>query len=318
MQIHKKEDEVKIFSRRLEPMEEMFPDIVESVKALPVKEVIFEGEALAYNEKEDRFYSFQETMHRRRKYGIDKAQEKWPLHVHVFDIMYLDGKDLTVKPLKTRRKTLEKLFPFGNNLKKSHYIVAKNAEEIQKQFDEAMAKKLEGIMAKDLSSPYTAGKRGFQWIKLKKSYGKAVDTIDGVVFGYYHGTGQRAKFGFGGMLIAIYNDEEDIFETIAKVGSGFSEEEMANLEEMLSAIKIDKPDKRLRYKMEADVWVEPKYVVEVMFDNITRSKQHTAGEVNGRGFALRFPRFLRLRSDKDIYEATTVKEIEEMFNREGT
>ncbi len=313
MQIHKKGKEVRIFSRRLERMDQMFPDVVKTVKELPYDTIVFEGEALAYNEEEDRFYSFQETMHRRRKYGIDKAQEKWPLHVHAFDIMYLDGKALIDLPLKKRRAHLDKIFPFGPNLRKSHYVIAKSAGEIQRQFDTAMKKKLEGIMAKNLKAHYIAGKRGFAWIKFKKSYGKAVDTVDAVIVGYYRGTGHRAKFGFGGVLVAVYNDEKDEFETIAKVGSGFTEEEMQQFKEMLDKIRIKEKDKRVNSKLTPDFWVEPKYVIEIMFDDITRSQQHTAGEFKGRGFALRFPRFFRLR-DKSAYDATTVTEIEEMYN----
>jgi len=286
---------------------------VESVKRMKQNEIIFEGEALAFNEKENRFYSFQETMHRRRKYGLDEASKNWPLHVYVFDIMYLDGKDCTGLSMHDRRKTIEKIFPFGNNLKLSEWRLARSPEDIQKAFDEAIAKRLEGIIAKNMRTPYTAGKRDFAWIKLKKSYGKAVDTVDGVIVGYYFGKGSRTKFGFGGILCATYNEDRDMFETIAKVGSGFTEEEMAGFKERLEKEKISEPSAKLAFNIKPDVWVDMKYVAEIAFDDITVSSQHTCMEKDGRGLALRFPRFVKLREDKDIYEATTSSEVKHMF-----
>ena len=313
MQIHKKGDEVAIFSRKLERMEHMFPDVVEDVKQLKANEIIFEGEALAFNEEKQRFYSFQETMHRRRKYGIEEASKSYPLYVYTFDIMYKDGEDLTLKPFQERRRILETLFPF-KRLKRSHFSLAESSEDISRIFNEAVEKALEGIMAKDLNAPYTAGKRGFAWIKLKKGY-EAADTIDGLVVGYYFGKGSRAKFGFGGFLIAVYNEDKDRFETIAKVGSGFTEEEMEFFRQELSKLKSPTPFRALFYKTKPDVWVLPKFVVEVAFDEITLSPTHTCfyDENNGKGYALRFPRFVRLREDKDIYEVTTSKEVDELY-----
>jgi DNA ligase-1 len=313
MQVHKKGKEVRIYSRKLETMEHMFPDVVESVKKLPQDEIVFEGEALAFNEKESRFYSFQETMHRRRKYGLDQASKDWPLHIFVFDIMSLNGEDCTAMKMRERRKLIEGIFPFGDNLKLSEWRMAKSADDIQKAFDEATGKRLEGIIAKNLEAPYTAGKRDFAWIKLKKSYGKAIDTIDAVIMGYYFGKGSRTKFGIGGLLCAVYNEDRDAFETVAKVGSGFTEEEMANFREMLEAEKAKEPPKNLSHELKPDVWVEPKHVAEIAFDDITISSQHTCMQRNGRGYALRFPRFVKLREDKGIYEASTAAEVENIF-----
>ncbi len=314
MQIHKRGEQVFIFSRKLDRIEHMFPDVVEEVKKLKPKEIIFEGEALAFNEEKNRFYSFQETMHRRRKYGIEETQKSYPLYVYVFDVLYVDGKDFTLVPFKERREELEKIFPSGK-LKRSHLKIADSLGEIREFFEESIRKGLEGIMAKDLNAPYKAGKRGFSWIKLKKGYEESVDTIDGVVVGYYFGKGSRAKFGFGGLLVAVYNEDRDRFETIAKVGSGFTEEEMKMFKTRLEKIKSEAPFRALYYKEEPDVWVIPTYVVEIAYDEITLSPIHTCYEEenNGKGFALRFPRFIRLREDKDIYEATTSKEIAEMY-----
>lgn len=315
MAIHKKGGRVEIFSRRLERITPSFPDVVKEVEKLKEGEIIFEGEALAFNEKEKKFYSFQETMHRRRKYGIEEAEKKYPLHLHVFDLHYLGGKDWTEKPYIERRRMLEKIFPKGN-LRLSEMKIVDSAEEVEKFFEEAVGMGLEGLIAKDLNASYTAGKRKFAWIKLKKSYGKEVDTVDALVVGYYRGKGTRTEFGFGGLLVAVYNEKKERFETIAKVGSGFTEEEMKKFSEELGKIKTAKPPADLDYKMEPDFWVKPKIVVEIAYDNITKSPVHTCGEEEGKGFALRFPRLVRVRDDKGPYDVTTTKEIKEM-QKEG-
>ncbi len=311
MQIHKKGSEVEIYSRKLEKITFMYPDVVEAVRKLKQGELIFEGEALAFNEGKNRFYSFQETMHRRRKYGIKKSAAEYPLYVYAFDLMY-NGGDCTRLPYAERRREMEKIFPSGI-LKISERRMVKDTRELEAIFKESLERGLEGIMAKDLKAPYVAGARKFAWIKLKKSYGSAVDTIDATVVGYYLGKGARAEFEFGGLLAAVYNPERGKFETIAKIGSGYSEEEMKNLQEMLSEITTKEPPADLDYKIKPDFWVLPKYVVEAAFDDITLSPTHTCGMKNDKGYALRFPRMMKLRSDKDPKESTTTQEVMEMY-----
>lgn len=315
LQCHKKDDSVELYSRRLEKVTPMFPEIVDAIKKLKIKEIIFEGEALAYNEMENAYYSFQETMQRKRKHGIEEAEKEFPLNLFCFDILYVNGRDLTEENYEKRRGELEKIFPAGV-LKLTEKRVVKNAEELEEMFDESLKQRLEGIMAKDLKAPYTAGKRKFAWIKLKKSYGKAVDTIDGIVVGYYLGKGMRAEFKFGGLLLAVYNEKKEKLETVAKVGSGFTEEEMISLQKMLEKIKTESPPENLDYRIEPDFWVEPKYVVEVAFDEITLSPTHTCGLKEGKGFALRFPRMMKLRADKSVKEATTTEEVKKMYTEQ--
>jgi DNA ligase-1 len=293
----------------------MFPDVVEAIKALNVEEIIFEGEALAYDNAKKRYFPFQQTMHRRRKHGIEAASEEFPLNLFVFDVLYLDGRDLTNEPYKKRRKIIEKMFK-GEILKPSKMVIISKTVDLEEKFNESITEGLEGIMAKDLDAPYTAGKRKFAWIKLKKSYGKSVDTVDGVIVGYYLGQGARAQFEFGGVLIAVYNNDSGRLETIAKVASGFSEIEMTQLRDMLEKIKTQHAPGNLDYKIEVDFWVEPKYVVEVAFDEITESPNHTCGMHGEKGYALRFPRIVRLRDDKSVREITTTDEAVEMFDRQ--
>lgn len=313
LQCHKKGKQVELYSRKLEKMTHMFPDVVKAIEKLKPEEVIFEGEALAYNEGKKRFYSFQQTMHRRRKHGIEAASKEFPLNVFVFDILYVDGKDLTNTPYKERRRYIKKMFK-DKILKPSKSIIVSKSEKLESIFKESLSEGLEGIMAKDLSAPYTAGKRKFAWIKLKKSYGKAVDTVDGVIVGYYLGRGARAEFEFGGLLVAVYNPDRGRLETVAKIGSGFTQEEMVELRKMLEKTRTEGPPSNLDYRLEPEFWVEPRYVVEAAFDEITVSSIHTCGRKDGKGYALRFPRMVRMREEKSAKEITTSEEIEEMFN----
>ena len=312
LQCHKKGAEVELYSRKLEKMTYMFPDVVEEIKKIKADAIIFEGEALAFDAKNNRYLPFQQTMHRRRKHGIEEASAEFPLNLFVFDVIYVDGRDMTNEPYGKRRAVLEKLFR-GRILQPSGMKVVEKAKDLEAIFNEALKKGLEGIMAKDLSAPYTAGKRKFALIKLKKSYGKSVDTIDAVIVGYYLGQGARAEFEFGGLLVAVYNPERGRLETVARIGSGFSEEEMKSFQQMLDKIKTKQAPEILDYEVEPDFWVEPRYVVEVAFDDITESKMHTCAMREGKGLALRFPRIVKLREDKTIKEATTNQEVQEMF-----
>ncbi|MFH1785309.1 MAG: ATP-dependent DNA ligase [Candidatus Micrarchaeota archaeon] len=316
LQCHKKGDNVELYSRKLEKMTAMFPDVVEAVKQIKADELIFEGEALAFDNKNNRYFSFQQTMHRRRKHGIEDASKEFPLNVFVFDVLYVDGKDMTEIAYNKRRKIIEKLFK-KDILKPSEMKLVSSANELEKIFQNSISQGLEGIIAKDLNAPYTAGKRKFAWIKLKKSYGKAVDTIDAVIVGYYLGQGSRAEFEFGGLLVAVYNPDRGKLETVARIGSGFSEDEMKNFSEMLGKIKTKKAPAKLDYSVEKpDFWVTPKYVVEVAFDDITQSSMHTCGTMgveDEKGYALRFPRLVRLREDKGTEEVTTTEEVIGMF-----
>lgn len=313
LQCHKKGNEVKLYSRKLEPMTYMFPDVVEAIKKLKAEELIFEGEALAYNEKKNKFFSFQQTMHRRRKHGIGEASREFPLYVFAFDVLYLNGKDMTNEPYSRRRKLVEKTFKKKSIVRPSGYKLMSKPEKLKEMFMDAISKGLEGIMAKDLNAPYTAGKRKFAWIKLKKSYGKAVDTIDGVIVGYYLGRGARAEFEFGGVLVAVYNSDSGGLETVAKVATGFTEEEMVQLRKLLEKTKTKKPAGNLKHTLDVDFWVEPRYVIEVAFDEITKSSMHTCGMKEDKGYALRFPRLVRLREDKTRKEITTTDEVADMF-----
>ncbi len=317
MQVHKDGNKIKIFSRNEEEITDMFPEIAENVKKwIKEEKVIFEGEALAYNEESGEFYPFQVTMQRKRKYDINEKAKELPLKLFVFDVLFLK-EDISRKKFKERRKILEKMIKENSEIKTTEGIHVENAEELGKFFESCVERGLEGIMAKDLEAVYTAGARKFAWIKLKRSYkGSLEDTIDVCIVGYYKGKGQRTKFGLGALLSAVYDKEKDEFKTVAKIGTGLSEEMLEKLEKMLKKEKIEKKSARLDSLIEADVWVEPRYVIEVLADEITKSPMHTAGREKEEGLALRFPRMIKIRKDKNPEDSTSVEELMKMFEKQ--
>ncbi len=322
-QVHldKKNKRVEIFSRRLERMTEMFPEItIAALKEINADKVILEGEAIAYNEATNQFHAFQETMQRKRKYDIKEKSEQLPLHLFAFDLLYLDGESYLNKKYSERRSTLEKIVKGDGTIMLSGMKIVTKAKEIEKYFETMIENGLEGIIAKDLDAPYIAGARKFSWIKMKRSYkGELSDTVDLVIVGYYRGKGIRTEFGFGGLLGAVYNDKRDMFETVTRIGTGFSEKNMQDFKKLLEKTTTSKKPSRVDSLVEPDFWVEPKYVVTVRADEITKSPMHTAGRHNEGeeelGYALRFPRIVSngIREDKGPEEATTTKEILEMF-----
>ncbi len=317
LQVHLSKGKVWLFSRRQENMTSMFPDIVKEIKKIPVDSIIFDSEALSYNEETGEFYPFQKTVQRKRKYGVKAYSEEFPLRLFVFDVMHINGKDVIEEPYTKRRAILEKEIEGKyEKIKVSEKKLVKTAEELQNVFDDYVSRGLEGVVAKDLKAPYTVGARKFAWVKLKRSYkGELSDSIDAVILGYFKGKGHRARFKFGTLLAGVYDSRTDSFKTIAKVGSGFTEDQMKKLGNELEKIRVNKKSARVDSFIEPDVWLEPKYVVTLVADEITESPVHTCGwnKRKGRGYALRFPRIVSGVRDKKPEDATTVEEIKEMF-----
>lgn len=322
-QVHRSGPRVRVFSRNQEDTTEMFPDLIEATrKQLSSTRAIFEGEALAYDEASDEFHPFQVTVQRKRKHDIERMQAEYPLRLNVFDVLYADGQDLTGQPYRERRQRLEKLIGSGTALKPAPVLVSGDPAEIDRFFTEQIASGLEGIVSKKLDSAYEAGKRNFNWIKLKRAYQGALrDTVDLAIVGYFAGRGQRARLGIGAVLGAVYDEKTDRFKTLAKVASGLSDAEWIALRERLEKLRLAKPSPRVVSRITPTVWVEPKLVVEVFADELTRSPNHTAGQDDsGFGYAMRFPRIVNpraepagVRSDKDARGATSEAEIVRLF-----
>ncbi len=316
LQCHKKANEVAIYSRKQEPMTHMFPDIIEAIKKqVKTRSAILEGEAIAFDEDTQSFLPFQTTITRKRKHGVEAKAKQSPLILFAFELLYADGEDYTQKPFSERRKQLEKIISPGKIIRPSQTITAKSPEELSKFFDQCVENGLEGIIAKDPQALYTAGARKFAWIKLKRSYqGNLADTIDAVVIGFYRGRGKRTEFGFGGLLTAIYEEKKQVFKTIAKVGTGFSEEQMIWLNKKLSENLLKEKPGNVDSELVPDFWVKPNLVVTLTADEITRSPTHTCARRQGEGLALRFPRLTEIREDKAPTDATTEREILKLFS----
>lgn len=315
VQVHKKGKDVWIYSRKQEPMTHMFPDLVKAVKEyIEAKECILEGEAIGYNEDTNTYLPFQETITRKRKHDVSAAANRIPLHLFVFEVLYKDGKDLTPLTYTERRGIIEAMITSNKIIAPARMELVETPEELQRVFDECISDGLEGVIAKDLNAPYVAGARKFAWIKLKKSYqGNLADTVDVAIIGFYKGKGKRTEFGLGGLLTAVYDPEEQQFKSIAKIGTGFNEEEMQSLFDRLSKLAVKEKPVNVDSELEPDIWTIPEIVIEVTADEITRSPTHKCAWNGNEGLALRFPRLTKFRDDKKVTDITTVSEILEMY-----
>ncbi|MEM3926793.1 MAG: ATP-dependent DNA ligase [Desulfurococcaceae archaeon] len=321
-QIHKDKQKVTIFSRRLENITYQYPDVVEMViNGVKAERAIIEGEIVAYDPETGELRPFQELMHRKRKYDIHAVIKDYPVKVFLFDLLYLEGEDYTIKPLSERRNALEKIIVESENFMIARYIKTGDPGELEKFFMQAISEGAEGVMVKAIhkDSIYQAGTRGWLWIKFKRDYrSEMTDTVDLVVVGAFYGKGKRGG-KFGALLMAAYNPEKDVFETVCKVGSGFKDEDLDKLPDILRPYIRNKKPPRVVSEMEPDVWVEPALVAEIIGAELTLSPVHTCayGEIKpDAGISIRFPRFIRWRPDKSPEDATTSDEIVEMYKRQ--
>jgi len=314
VQIHKQSDKIILFSRRLENITQYYPDIVERIgKTLNVNEGVFEAEIVPINENTGEFLPFQELMHRRRKYKLDKAVSQYPITVNFFDVLYYDKKDCLNLEYSERRKILEQIVHEDNFSKLVPMLFVKNENEVEDFLENSINAGCEGLMLKTPSAPYRAGMRGSNWLKLKREYRNELgDSLDLIVIGAYFGRGRRTGL-YGTLLLATYNPENDNLPSICKVGTGFTDESLDQLYQILSNKITLKKNSRVVSEMEADVWFEPELVLEIVASEITLSPIHKTG-LNlirkGSGFALRFPKFTgKIRYEKAVEDASTDEEV---------
>ncbi len=311
IQIHKKKDQITFFSRRMDNITAQYPDLLKEVKKIK-HNFIAEGEIIAID-KSGNLLHFQTLMQRRRKHDVESYAQQIPVVIFFFDILYFN-KSLLDEPYHKRREALKKLFKENQILKFARHIITKDIDKVEEFFNECIARGTEGIIAKNINGVYQAGTRGYNWIKWKKDYVKKLrDTFDLVIVGAFAGKGRRSS-AYGAVLCACYNKKDDVFETLCKLGSGFSDKQLKEMPRILRKYETKNKPAHLKVhqNMKPDVWFEPNVVVEVTGAELTRSPLHTAAEKNGKGLALRFPRFLRFRDDKTAEQATTTKEVEEM------
>jgi len=325
-QIHKQNDNIMIFSRSLENITEYYPDIVDNIsKLIDAKTGIFEAEIVAINENTGDFLPFQELMHRRRKYGIKKAVSEYPITVNFFDVLFIDEQNCLNLQYSERRKILEKILLANDFAKLIPMIIVKSETNTEDFLENSINSGCEGLMIKDLSSSYVAGSRGNNWLKLKREYRNELgDSLDLVVIGAFFGKGRRTG-RYGTLLLGSYNDSNDTFESICKVGTGFTDENLDQLYQILSSKVTLKKNTRIESNMEADVWFEPELVIEIVASEITLSPIHKTALNSirdGSGLALRFPKFTgKIRTEKNAEDASTGNEIVTLYksqNKVGT
>ena len=307
----KKPDFIRIFTRNMNVIDiNTFPELKNVGKFIKAKEVILDSEAIGVDEKRAMFLDFQKTIQRRRKHKVASAADKIPLQFQVFDLLFKDDKSYLDMPYIERRKELEKTIVSGKLLRVDEYTLTKDPQVIYMLHDKYLKMGLEGVVVKKAHAGYVSGRTGWNWVKMKEAEGqrgKLSDTLDLVIMGYTRGKGKRAGFGVGQFLAGV--GDGDKFKTVTKVGTGLTDKQFKELNTRLKDIRTkDKPKEYEVHKdLVPDFWVEPKVIVEIAADEITISPKHTAN------FALRFPRLVRFRDDKNASDSTRSSELEEMF-----
>lgn len=304
---------IRIFTRNMENVTKMFPDIVEALKKeINADEVILDGEGVGVDPITGKFMPFQETIKRKRKYEVAQTVKEIPLNYFVFDVLLYNGGSLIKEPLEQRRKILEKIIRKDSQIiKLSPQIVTKDPDKLRKYHEEQIKNGLEGVVAKKWQSFYEPGRKGFHWVKLKqevtKKGGGLADTIDCVVMGVYRGEGKRTGFGVGAFLVGVKRGEK--YATVSKIGTGLTDEQWKEMRTRGKRwMRKEKPEEyEVDKNLYPDAWCQPGLVVEIQADNITKSPIHTAG------MSLRFPRLVRFRDDKSPDQITTERELEKLF-----
>jgi DNA ligase-1 len=317
VQAHRTADgQIELFTRRLERVSTQFPDVVELLAAgLGPSEAIVEGEVVAFDPAAGELRPFQEVMFRRRKYGISEAVRDVPVGLFCFELLYADGQDLTRLPYPERRARLAEAITVAPRLRLTTAAEVATPADLDAAFEQAVTDGCEGLMCKSLSpaAGYQAGARGWLWIKLKRDYRTELsDTVDLVIVGAFAGRGRRRGV-YGALLLAAYDAAADVYRTVTKCGTGFSDAELAALPERLAPLARGERPARVDARQEPDVWFEPGPVLEILSAELTLSPTYTAGWgqiKDDAGLAMRFPRFTgRWRDDKAAQDATTTEEL---------
>lgn len=315
---------VAVFSRNLENLTSKYPDVINAAKGAfkpNVTECILDSEVVAYDTKTQKIQSFQLLSTRKRK-GVEVEDVAVQVCIFAFDCIQFNGQSLTKQTFEERRKYLKKCIDeIPNKFMFARHSEMNTLEEVDSFFQEAVDSNCEGLMVKTLNanSSYEPSKRSLNWLKIKKDYlDHMSDSVDLIPIGAYRGRGRRAKC-YGTYLLACYNPDEEVYQTVCKVGTGFSDEDLAGFYEFFQTkvTSVKDPSYEVDDKLEADVWFEPCVVWEVRAADLSLSPVHTGGIGLGhqtKGIGLRFPRFVRARNDKKPGQATTNIQIFEMYN----
>jgi DNA ligase-1 len=295
VQIHSGKNGLQIWSRRLENITKALPEVAEICSsAIGGREVVLDGEAVATGD-DGKPMPFQQILRRiRRKYDVKETAKEIPLRLYLFDILYLDGETLVDLPLTKRRQLLDEVVNEIGDLSLSEQLVSSDKGDIDAVYRAALAAGHEGVMIKNPDSAYTPGLRGKNWLKWKKE----METLDLVVVGAEWGEGKRAGV-LGTYLLACRDDNTGELLEIGKVATGFSEEELAQFTDIFRHL--------IEYEDGVSVRIRPEVVFEVGYDELQKSPSYSSG------FALRFPRLVRMRDDRNPKECDTISRVEEMY-----
>ena len=293
VQVHWGNGKVTIFSRRLENVTRALPELVDEIKNNVEENIILDGEAVAV--KDGKPMPFQHILRRfRRKHEIGKMVEKIPIEIHFFDILYYKGEEVIDKPLIERRKLLENSINSSDKIKIAKQIITKESEAVESIYRDALNAGHEGVMIKNPRSPYIPGKRGKHWLKIKQ----VMETLDLAVIGGEWGEGKRSRF-ISSYELACKDPITGKLVPVGKVATGFTEEQLEEFTELFKPV--------IEYEEGKKIVFQPKYVFEVAYQEIQKSPKYKSG------YALRFPRFVRLRDDKSIDEIDTIDRVARLY-----
>ena len=299
LQIHKKGKNVKLYSKKPEDITNSLPDIVKAVqKQILCEEAILEGEVVAIDDKGNPL-PFKTVMQRiRRKNNISAYVQSTPLCVYLFEILKNENESLIDLPLHLRRKQLEKIISPSENINLSKQLTTTNTIEIEQMYTEALQAGHEGIMIKNLMSPYTAGKRGKDWIKKKP----LMNNLDLVITGGEWGQGRRTNV-IGSFTLSCLDPTTNTYLSVSKIGTGISDELLQSLTETLRPY--------IEYETGTEIKISPKVVLEVSYEEIQESPKYNSG------YSLRFPRLVNVRDEKGPDAIDQIHTIKRLFREQS-
>jgi len=301
VQIHKKNEKLWIFTRRLENVTDQFPDLLKFAKeGIKVKNCIIEGEAIGFDPKTGNPIPFQQLSRRiQRKYDINIMVKKIPVRIYLFDIVYLNGKTLFKEPYSERRKKLKKSIKImPKRFELSHSLVTKDLKKAEKFYKASLKEKQEGLMVKNLDAKYQPGRRVGYWLKVKP----VMETLELVIVGAEWGRGKRSNW-LSSFTLACRNPDTGNFLSVGKLGTGFTDEQFQEFTKKLKSLIISEKGVELKIK--------PDFVVEVAYEEIQKSPKY------GSGYALRFPRLRKIREDRRPEDCDTIDRVIELFKSQG-
>ncbi|MEM4638234.1 MAG: ATP-dependent DNA ligase, partial [Candidatus Woesearchaeota archaeon] len=305
MIIGKKQDKIIIHTRRLDNVTKQFPEVVEIIKKnVNADSCILDGEAVGYDPKTKKYVPFQNISQRiKRKYDIETMSKEIPIELNIFDILYYNNESILNRPFKERRKILEKIITKKDlKIKTAEQIITEDEKEVESFYNKSLKAGNEGIMFKALNAPYKPGSRVGYMVKLKP----VMETLDLVITAAEWGEGKRAGW-LTSFTVSCYDEDTDEYLEIGKFGTGIKEkdEEGTSFEQLTESLKP-----LIIFEKGREVKLKPKIVVEVQFEEIQKSPSYSSG------YALRFPRLIRIRADRRPDESSTIKQIENMYKEQ--